>query len=652
MSNLFNSFNSVSTLTDATVFPVVQDGQQRKATGQNIKDFIDAVIPPIPTDVSEFNNDAGYLTSVNTATTTTAGIVIIGRNLTVTDDGTVSASAGTVVSETAPTDPQEGDQWWDSTLGKDFIYYNGVWVEMIPGAAGGGGMGPIGLTGPAGATGPQGASGATGPMPDLTTVTTHIIPSADNTYDLGSPTKQWRHVYTAGGSIYLDNIKLTNVNGKFVAKTVINPGEENEADDPEDSDATSEISGGANTGGISFDGTYIYPTVDGNNLTLEVYRQNGVEGAGLFLDGDNGIARLQAKKSFNREIGGTAKTFTAGEGVGIISVTFAPNSDLYQRELLSRLASKFDGNNSFEYNYQMPRVIVNSLTENIEANITNVIQSNPDRFDITVDQLPNSDPFTVNTLDIFYDFYNTVGFNVDTDTFGMSTDNDDITVRSGRDIDLLAADDILIKGGSAFDLEVRRNDNQDPVDGIQIKTIDDGENITNNWTFQFDGTLTLPGDLALPGGLATITTTNGGGDTEISTPGSITLHNSTGDWIFDNSGNLTLPVGGDILDSNGNSVLGGTTGDSNIWIQTFESDTPATDIPGSATSVEYDSDGNIIALFVHYYSDNSGNNYTSLAKFTSTGEKLWQVRYAGIGAVDGWGVAVDSQNSFIYVTAR
>lgn len=531
----------------------------------------------------------------------------------------------------------------------------------------------------------------------LSAVAQNIVPSADNTYDLGSPTNQWRHVYTAGGSIYLDNIKLTNVGGKFVAKTVINPGEENEADDPEDSDATSEISGGGggpdfynlgnsnltlhptqiqigtnltgyevgdegsgiyridatgggSTGGISFDGTYIYPTVDGNNLTLEVYRQNGVEGAGLFLDGDNGIARLQAKKSFNREIGGTSKTFYAGEGEGIISVIFAPNSDLYQRELFSRLANKFDGADSFEYNYQIPKVIVNSLTENIEANITNVVQTNPDRFDITVDQLPNSDPFTVNTLDIFYDFYNTVGFNVDTDTFGMSTDNDDITIRSGRDIDLLAADDILIKGGSQFDLEVRRNDNQDPVDGIQIKTIDDGENITNNWTFQFDGTLTLPGDLALPGGLATITTTNNGGDTEISTPGSIILHNSTGDWVFDNTGKLTLPVGGDIVDSNGDSVIGG--GNQNIWIQTFESDTPATDIPGSATSVEYDSDGNIIALFVHYYSDNSGNNYTSLAKFTSTGEKLWQVRYAGIGAVDGWGVAVDSQNSFIYVTAR
>lgn len=69
----------------------------------------------------------------------------------------------------------------------------------------------------------------------------NIIPDGDNIRDLGSPTRQWRHVYTAGGSIYLDNIKLTNNNGKFSAVKVINPGEEDEQEDPEDSDATSEI---------------------------------------------------------------------------------------------------------------------------------------------------------------------------------------------------------------------------------------------------------------------------------------------------------------------------------------------------------------------------------------------------------------------------
>ena len=72
---------------------------------------------------------------------------------------------------------------------------------------------------------------------DFSAVATDILPDADNTRDLGSPAKQWRHVYTAGGSIYLDNIKLTNNAGKLEVTKVINPGEENEAPDPDDSNA-------------------------------------------------------------------------------------------------------------------------------------------------------------------------------------------------------------------------------------------------------------------------------------------------------------------------------------------------------------------------------------------------------------------------------
>lgn len=76
---------------------------------------------------------------------------------------------------------------------------------------------------------------------ELGAVAQNIIPDEDNTYDLGTPAKQWRHVYTAGGSIYLGNVKLTNEDGKLVATTVINPGEENEAPDPVDSNAVSNI---------------------------------------------------------------------------------------------------------------------------------------------------------------------------------------------------------------------------------------------------------------------------------------------------------------------------------------------------------------------------------------------------------------------------
>jgi len=35
-----------------------------------------------------------------------------------------------------------------------------------------------------------------------------LIPSADNTYDLGTPTKQWKSLYLTGGSMYMNGVKV------------------------------------------------------------------------------------------------------------------------------------------------------------------------------------------------------------------------------------------------------------------------------------------------------------------------------------------------------------------------------------------------------------------------------------------------------------
>jgi hypothetical protein len=45
-----------------------------------------------------------------------------------------------------------------------------------------------------------------------------IIPDADSTYDLGSTTKQWKHVYISTGSIYMNGIEvmLMNSNNQVV----------------------------------------------------------------------------------------------------------------------------------------------------------------------------------------------------------------------------------------------------------------------------------------------------------------------------------------------------------------------------------------------------------------------------------------------------
>ena len=63
------------------------------------------------------------------------------------------------ISATPPTDPEpvEGNQWFDSSTGTTYIYYDDFWVAVSPPKAG-----PIGPTGPTGNTGSTGPTGPTG----------------------------------------------------------------------------------------------------------------------------------------------------------------------------------------------------------------------------------------------------------------------------------------------------------------------------------------------------------------------------------------------------------------------------------------------------------------------------------------------------------
>lgn len=67
--------------------------------------------------------------------------------------GTVWVSAGSFggtfkASDTAPLSPADGDAWFNSDLGRLYVYYDGYWVEVVANEAG--------PTGPTGPTGPEG----------------------------------------------------------------------------------------------------------------------------------------------------------------------------------------------------------------------------------------------------------------------------------------------------------------------------------------------------------------------------------------------------------------------------------------------------------------------------------------------------------------
>jgi len=202
--------------------------------------------------------------------------------------------------------------------------------------------------------------------------------------------------------------------------------------------------------------------------------------------------------------------------------------------------------------------------------------------------------------------------------------------------------DVNIRGGRA-DSGGTGNNGQ-----VYIRT---GVNSEHEWIFDNGGSLSLPTDgrIGFNNGYVGQDTTIDNNALRLSGGVDVGIYTSEDAkrWLFKTDGKLELPVGGDIVDSSGNSVLGAAV-DTNIWVETFVSDTPGDNVE-VASSVEYDPDGNIVALFSHDDTNNS-ERYISVAKFDTSGGKLWQQRFAAGQYSDGWGLAVDS--TAIYVAGE
>ena len=145
------SISNLSTLSVATgnvEFPVVDynisPDATRKATFSQLKDFIaqdlvgsvtsvagkTGVVTLDYTDVSGLNSIAH--TGITTATTATLGGVIVGRNLSISSDGALSADGSITSNSNPPGSPIEGTLWYDTVGGRLYVYFGGSWVDSSP----------------------------------------------------------------------------------------------------------------------------------------------------------------------------------------------------------------------------------------------------------------------------------------------------------------------------------------------------------------------------------------------------------------------------------------------------------------------------------------------------------------------------------------
>ncbi len=298
---------------------------------------------------------------------------------------------------------------------------------------------------------------------DFSAVAQNILPSVDSNgttgYTLGSPSFKWKELFVSNGSIYIGDVKLSNVGGKLVAVKVVNPGEDDEEEDPDDSDATSEI---------------------GNGNGIQLPSQSGQQGKFLTTDGSD--------LSWSNVTGGGGLTIITPEDYEVQDVT--------------TLAFTGAG------------VTVNKVD------------------DVTTVDIPgggSSDTLTHAASG------NTAA--IGNNTFQLNIDNDDgsnilYSLNAQGMMTLTPGEESYTDAG----IEVVGNSYRiSAVTSVSLQTANSDPNpsTANNATFS----------IGKNGGTITLTRSGGSGWNR--------------QWTFGTDGDLTLPANGDILDSNGNSVLGG-----------------------------------------------------------------------------------------------
>jgi hypothetical protein len=101
-----------------------------------------------------------------------------------------------VSSTTAPASPVNGDHWFDSAEGILYLRLDSNWVDVTTASAASGGGSSMGGT-----------------------MTSHIIPDTNDTYDIGSASYKIRDLYVSDNSLWVgDNHKITTTGGKKKTK--------------------------------------------------------------------------------------------------------------------------------------------------------------------------------------------------------------------------------------------------------------------------------------------------------------------------------------------------------------------------------------------------------------------------------------------------
>jgi len=126
-------------------------------------------------------------------------------------DGSQLSNIGAKTSTTAPSNPDNGDLWWDSDAGQLFVYYNdgsgAQWVEASP------------------SNNPFLYDSGTDTYSLLGNLSAHdILPDTNNNRNLGSSSKRWNTVYATVFDGVATSARYADLAENYLSDTAYEPG--------------------------------------------------------------------------------------------------------------------------------------------------------------------------------------------------------------------------------------------------------------------------------------------------------------------------------------------------------------------------------------------------------------------------------------------
>jgi hypothetical protein len=225
-----------------------------------------------------------------------------------------------------------------------------------------------------------------------------------------------------------------------------------------------------------------------------------------------------------------------------------------------------------------------------------------------------------------------------------------------------SANPVLALGEPGYDTtnnKIKMGDGTSTWTQLSYLTSEGGGGDTGQWAFNGDtaynstgnGLYIQPGQGNADGSIY-IPTTEEGGDLTIQNnsggDGAVTVSTNNKTWVFDANGDLSLPAGGDIKDSNGNSVLGGGTFNGTATNVQLTGTIPYTNNNVLSTVVDFERPNNeintvdVIDTGLTLKRGNNGGIYNSADNV----ETNWNSNQSPLGTewnADGWGDLTDVQ---------